>query len=193
MSKLFYLKKVNQIHEKDRRNSITSTSRIKTNISKHQQTIIPMYTDEIIRLFSLQNITFQEDIKAIDITEISKKARAKSKSIEDHQKSLNVIYNNLDKKIWDFLKHIPMTDDIEDDLEIYLFQSEAFENMSGKPSENDIKKEISFLEKNLEFFGEIDNEDKVIMLISLLMTSKKRLKTKTVKRSLSHRINLPLI
>lgn len=74
------------------------------------------------------------------------------------------------------LRLINMSEDVEDSFLLYaLYKSHLLRCIRRSTSER-ISKELTFLKKNLIFYGAIDTTDKIIMANDLLGISIKRMK-----------------
>lgn len=74
------------------------------------------------------------------------------------------------------LRYIKMSEDVEDSFLLYaLYKSHLIGCIRHATSER-ISKELTFLKKNLSFYGVIDTTDKIIMANDLLGISIKRMK-----------------
>ncbi|WP_404274371.1 hypothetical protein [Exiguobacterium undae] len=145
-----------------------------------------------IGYLATQNIQYREETNKLKVVveSIRKHHTAIPKIFE---MKLNEFYESLDSKIIYYLENNIVSEDVEDDYELYTLHSESLKKVQVNASKKDFEKEINFLEKNLKFFKKIDNEDEIIMLISLLTISKKRLKAKALKRSFADQGNVSFL
>lgn len=89
---------------------------------------------------------------------------------------LLLIFKLVELEIRKYVSKNGENEDIEDELSLYkLYKKRLFPRVFNSTPER-IAKETKFLKKNLELYGRIDTEDKVIMALSLLGISIKRMK-----------------
>lgn len=88
---------------------------------------------------------------------------------------LLLIFKVVELKIKKYVSKNGENEDIEDELSLYtLYKKRLFPRVFNSTPER-IAKETKFLKTNLEFYGKLDTEDKVIMALSLLSISIKRM------------------